>query len=1022
MKTTAMQRAQALLEGGPMAAELAGLWPFDAARRRALAWEVKDECLAAWTADPPGTRRAAAVLSALHEQMPDFEVAALADWAAGIAALAEGGLAAALPMLERAQAALAAAGRHHAAAETMVPKIMALAMLGRHAEALACGEEARTLFARYGDGHAAGRVELNLGTLLFRMDRHADAARMYRSAAVRFARARDDARSILADIGLAHALTWLFDFDEALRVNHRALRRASQRALRVPQAQARLAIGRIELLRGRFHLALPELVQALAVMDEAGAAPQQRLEAATALADAYLAVNLLPEARDLYDRVIADARALDAPTEEARARVERARVCARLGERAAALADLERALALFDLAGNSVAGADALIAAGRVRLDDGDAPGAAVRAAAATAQLRGSGVIGWQLDAENLAAEAAARQGDVCSAAAGFAAVLERAHALGLVPQQVAARVGQGAIALGAGRAAEARLTLAQALDLVDAARAELVDDEFRVALAALGERAHALFVRATAREHAGGVASGAALFDAIERGRARALALGLGAALGAAAGDDPAGRGEVPVAPDGRGGVHRWAVLRQRWRELVAAGHEGDVEAHAGELRRLEKEWLESHRQERMAAQAGARAQPGAAEPAARVADASAGPGGHSSAGARADTGAGTGAGVGVGPRPDASASAPAAGLAAGPSNDPLAEPAARPSEEGVRARAVQRALRAGEAMVSLHLDGLQLTACIVRPQAVLCIHWPVPGLDEAIANLRFQIETPRHSMALLRAHGGLLAARVRARAAALHDLLWAPLAPALQGAQRVVVVPHGALHAVPWCALHDGRAWLVERCEIELAASATAWLAGTSRPWQTPARVLALGAASEQLPHVRLELEAIGHVLPHGTTLRLGEAARAESLRLGAAGVDVVHLACHGQFRADSPAFSSLTLADGPLTLHDLRGLRLSAALVVLSACETGSSRLAAGDEMIGLVRGFTLAGAERVLATQWAVSDASMAGLMADFYRSLAAGLEPAAALAAAQRAAVVAGDHPFQWAALALYGRR
>jgi CHAT domain-containing protein len=34
--------------------------------------------------------------------------------------------------------------------------------------------------------------------------------------------------------------------------------------------------------------------------------------------------------------------------------------------------------------------------------------------------------------------------------------------------------------------------------------------------------------------------------------------------------------------------------------------------------------------------------------------------------------------------------------------------------------------------------------------------------------------------------------------------------------------------------------------------------------------------------------------------------------------------HVAAHGVFRADSPMFSSLRLADGPLTVHDLERLR--------------------------------------------------------------------------------------------------
>jgi CHAT domain-containing protein len=296
------------------------------------------------------------------------------------------------------------------------------------------------------------------------------------------------------------------------------------------------------------------------------------------------------------------------------------------------------------------------------------------------------------------------------------------------------------------------------------------------------------------------------------------------------------------------------------------------------------------------------------------------------------------------------------------------------------------------------------------------------VPGLVQAIEGLRFQIETPRHAAHLLGTHAGLLATRVRRRAAALHALVWAPLAPALQSVKRLVVVPHGALHYVPWSALHDGDAWLCERFDIEVAASATAWLAAPLQPWRVPVQVLALGSGEERLPMVRQELEALAaSVGGSGVRVLLGEAARADALGAQAQ-LDVLHLACHGQFRADSPAFSSLQLADGPLTLQDLQAARVRAALVVLSACETGLSRIAPGNEMVGLVRGFVLAGADRVLATQWAVSDTSMASLMSGFYRGLCAGAAPREAVCAVQRAAAASGAHPFGWAALALYGRR
>lgn len=935
---TAHERAVALLDALEQGTAAIGAMPALPAWRE-LAWALKDECLAAWTADPPRTRACADVLARMHAARADSEVGALALWAGGIAALAAGHLEDSLRLLEQAQDVLAQVGRARAAAETLVAKIMALAMLGRHADALSCGEQARALFIRHGDGHGAGRVELNLGTLLFRLDRHAEAARMYRGAAVNFARARDDARSILADIGLAHALTWQFDFDEALRINERALRRAERRGLRVPQAQARLAIGRIELLRGRYQRALAQLSRALALMDDAGAAPQQRLEAGGALADAYLAVNLLPEAQRLYDEVVAAAVALQAPTEEARARVERARVHGRLGHQEAALADLTRSLALFHEAGNAAAAADVELAAGQLRLAAGDAARAAAHARSAAAALEGSGVRGWQLDALNLEAAAAMQLGDLAAAQAHFDTAWTGAHALALLPQQVAARVGQGQIALAAGRDAQAVTAFAQALELVEVARAELGDDEFRSALAALGERAHRLLVRGTAGLLDAGEVGAAALFEAVERGRSRALTQALAEAHVEDSEEDA-----------------REQFLRQRWRDLISAGAEGGPGPHAAELRRLENEWLEVHRRRRLR-------------------------------------------------RAEASRPGPGAAMGNG----------------WASAAAVQRELGDGSALVAFHLDGDDLTACVVRPRSVLCLGWRVPELAEAVEGLRFQIETPRHQAHtgdLLYAHAPRLMERVRSRAMSLHAKLWAPLLPVLLGVNRVVVVPHGVLHYVPWCALHDGQQWLVEALEVTLAASAGAWLTGGRQAWRAPQRVLALGA-TDSLPHVRAELETLERLLGARADIRLGDDARAQALQDAQA--DIVHLACHAQFRADNPAFSLLALAGGPLTLHEMRALRMRCALVVLSACETGLSRVAAGDELIGLVRGFTLAGARAVLATQWAVSDASMAQHVADLYRQLADGVAPAAALRAAQRAAIAKGAHPFHWAALTLYGR-
>jgi CHAT domain-containing protein len=190
-----------------------------------------------------------------------------------------------------------------------------------------------------------------------------------------------------------------------------------------------------------------------------------------------------------------------------------------------------------------------------------------------------------------------------------------------------------------------------------------------------------------------------------------------------------------------------------------------------------------------------------------------------------------------------------------------------------------------------------------------------------------------------------------------------------------------------------------------------------------QTPGRPRAVfvGVPDERAPHVRDEVLAIAPHWPDQVTL-LGEAATLAALRRHAPEAGILHLACHGQFRADSPLFSSLRLADGWLTVRDAYELDLSCDLVVLSACETGVSAIAPGDELIGLARGFFAAGAPSIVVSLWTVDDATTAELMGTFYTRLRAGDRPAAALRHAQRALMERHPHPlFSDTAAPLYGR-
>jgi CHAT domain-containing protein len=92
----------------------------------------------------------------------------------------------------------------------------------------------------------------------------------------------------------------------------------------------------------------------------------------------------------------------------------------------------------------------------------------------------------------------------------------------------------------------------------------------------------------------------------------------------------------------------------------------------------------------------------------------------------------------------------------------------------------------------------------------------------------------------------------------------------------------------------------------------------------------------------------------------------------------------------------------AAGILTAEAIASLPLAGIrMVVLSACETGLGKLAAGEGVFGLQRAFHQAGAQRVVASLWKVEDDATRALMTEFYRNLwQKGLGAAEALRQAQ----------------------
>lgn len=152
------------------------------------------------------------------------------------------------------------------------------------------------------------------------------------------------------------------------------------------------------------------------------------------------------------------------------------------------------------------------------------------------------------------------------------------------------------------------------------------------------------------------------------------------------------------------------------------------------------------------------------------------------------------------------------------------------------------------------------------------------------------------------------------------------------------------------------------------------------------------------ERLPGTRIEAEAIVAQVPDETqrTYALDfsasrEKATSEELNQ----YKFIHFATHGFLNTTQPELSGIVMSlvdkngdrqNGFLYLQDVFNLKLSAELIVLSACETGLGEEVKGEGIVGLTRGFMYAGAPRVVVSLWKVNDEATAKLMTLFYQKM------------------------------------
>ena len=278
-----------------------------------------------------------------------------------------------------------------------------------------------------------------------------------------------------------------------------------------------------------------------------------------------------------------------------------------------------------------------------------------------------------------------------------------------------------------------------------------------------------------------------------------------------------------------------------------------------------------------------------------------------------------------------------------------------------------------------------------------------------------------------------------------------------------RLIIVPDGKLHLLPFDALRDQRGrYVLESHIVTYAPSATVLhllrkvrasydakmtFLGVGGVIYSATSVLTAKASGStaspadffdpdavtipNLPGTRQEVTSLAGIFKGSNQLLLGNGATEAVFRkLPLTEFRIIHLAVHGVASTRFPNRAALVLGsapasgeDGLLQVREIQDLPLSADLVTLSACETGNGKLLGQEGIASLERAFLLAGAKAVIASLWTADDTYTIALMKRLYQHLVDGDDKGTALRQAKIELLKQfGDQalPVYWAGFTLVG--
>ncbi len=330
--------------------------------------------------------------------------------------------------------------------------------------------------------------------------------------------------------------------------------------------------------------------------------------------------------------------------------------------------------------------------------------------------------------------------------------------------------------------------------------------------------------------------------------------------------------------------------------------------------------------------------------------------------------------------------------------------------------AKEIQSLLPEGETLLVFYQRSDTLLAFIVTRDRLTGVKLDGEALNKEIQFYRTLLTTSRSK-------------RYQVLAKRLYQRLITPLERHIE-TEKLIIVPHGTLHYLPITTLHSGQDFLIDRFSIRHLPSASVmrFLKGYAGPEKNDLLVLGnpqLNQPELELKFAEREAQEIAAAYPK-TTLLLRTAATETAVKRKAANHKRIHFASHAFFEPEQPLNSGILLVgdkenDGNLTAGELYSLRMPSDIVTLSACETALGEVSAGDDVIGLNRGFLYAGASTIVSSLWKVDDEATRELMVEFYKQLEGHNKPDA-LRRAQLSVRKQYPHPYFWAAFQITGNR